>query len=36
MEPLLYSPELVDVLVEGYESLMPYYRYFSKIFRQGD
>ena len=36
VEPLLYSPELVDVLVEGYESLMPYYRYFSKIFRQGD
>ena len=27
---------LEDVLVEGYESLMPYYRYFSKIFRQGD
>lgn len=36
VEPLLYSPELVDVLVEGYESLMPYYRYFSKVFRQGD
>lgn len=36
VEPLLYSPELVDVLVEGYESLMPYYHYFSKIFRQGD
>lgn len=36
IDDLLYSRALVDELLQAYEALMPYYRYFSKICSQGE
>ena len=32
----LYSPALVDTLVEGFTFLMPYYDYFSTLWAEGE
>jgi uncharacterized protein (TIGR02453 family) len=34
VEDLLYSPALVDEVLEKWETLMPYYDYFSQLFRR--
>ena len=36
IDDLLYSRALVDELLQAYEALMPYYRYFSRICSQGE
>ena len=35
-DALLYSPELVGEVVEGFESLLPYYTYFKRLCLRAD
>ena len=35
-DPLSYSPALVDTLKEGFTFLVPYYRFFDRIYRSAD
>lgn len=36
IDDLLYSRALVDELLQAYEALMPYYRYFSNDLQSGE